>query len=79
MCSVSLLGPMRVGHEPQMRVCNTKNPSTEFVRGVLVGHFGEKANLFLRRSEPKNDTETAIVEAGAGNPELTDLGGVLHM
>ena len=76
---MSFLGPVRVGQEPQMRVCNTTNPSTELVRGVLVGHFGEKANLFGRRSEPENNTETTVVKAGAGNPELTNLGGVLHV
>ena len=40
MCFVSVVGPMRVGHEPQMSVCNTLNPSTELVSGVRVGHFG---------------------------------------
>lgn len=45
MCFVSLLGPMHVGHELQMRVCNTTNPSTELVRGVFVGHFGGESEL----------------------------------
>lgn len=36
------MGPMSVGHTPEMRVCPTANPSTRLVSGVSVGHFGEK-------------------------------------
>ena len=29
-----------VGHGREMRGCNTANPATRVVSGVLVGHFG---------------------------------------
>ena len=63
---------MRVGHEPQMRVCNTTNPSTELVRGVLVGHFGGETEA-ARCAEPRPD-ERRPGASGASANVLAELG-----
>ena len=76
---------MRVGHAPEMRVCNTTNPSTELVSGVRVGNFGENTgwtdarNSGPRYAEPR---ATKCVTQMRGEPQLTYLrisvSGSLH-
>ena len=39
-----------VGHGREMRGCNTVNPATRVVSGVLVGHFGEQGRNYSARS-----------------------------
>jgi len=41
-----------VGHGLQMRGCNTVNPATRVVSGVLVGYFGEQAGITQPRVIP---------------------------
>lgn len=40
-----------VGHEPQMRGCNTANPSRRLRNGVSVGHFGGREESRGEREE----------------------------
>ena len=76
MCFVSLLGPMRVEHEPQMRVCNTKNPSTELVSGVRVGHFGGETE---RCAEPRAPVSCGPMHAEVQRTYLRiSVSGSLH-
>ena len=55
-----------VGHGLWERGCNTVNPATRVVSGVLVGHFGGRARKELLSQEQFHDLHGGFGNAGAG-------------